>query len=189
MKISLVVAYSNSGVIGKDNKLPWANISTDMKHFKWLTESGWKAVESFYSKSPIFKNRHPYLLNNGVVMGRKTYESIPERFRPLPNRFNIVLSRTLNCGGMPFVVRTFEGIEYLQDELNLNEIFVIGGSEIYKLFIEKYPNMISNIYVTRIYGDYDGDCYFPEVSRELVAESCYINENNVKYRFLKYEKR
>lgn len=102
--IELIVAYSNNGVIGKDNKLLW-NLKDDLKNFKDITK------------------------NNTIVMGRKTYESIG---RPLPLRNNIILSRdeNLEIEGCTIINNYKEIIELSKKE----KVIIIGGAEIYKIF-------------------------------------------------------
>jgi len=103
MIVSLIVAYANAWVIGKDNQLLW-HLPADLKHFKQLTTG------------------HP------VIMGRKTFESIG---KPLPNRVNVVVSRqqNLNIEGVT-VVHSLE--EALKTVESCDECFVIGGGELYR---------------------------------------------------------
>jgi dihydrofolate reductase len=138
-KLALVAALSRNHMIGKDNKLLW-DLPDDMAHFKKLTTS------------------------HAVIMGRKTYESLPPRFRPLPNRFNIVLSQSQQdstYGESPFWVNSIqEAIDAAQNYAEIqkqDEYFVIGGSEIYAQFMPK----ADRLYLTHVEADYDGDAGFP----------------------------
>lgn len=134
MSIKLICALSKNNIIGLNNKLPW-NISEDLKRFKKLTSDNW------------------------IVMGRKTFDSIG---RPLPNRKNIILSKNLDL--------KIPGAEVLhspQEILNLyfanndeKDLFVIGGTFIYELFI-KHCDYLNITYVDK---EYKGDAYFPEVN-------------------------
>ena len=129
MKLTAVAAVSENLVIGKNNSLPW-NIPEDLKRFKALT-----------SGSPI-------------IMGRKTYESIG---RPLPNRVNIVLTQKGYTSSDE--IKIFNNLNNLLnfcEELD-TEIFVIGGSEIYKL-LEPY---CSRLVITHVLEEFDGDAFFP----------------------------
>ena len=124
MSIRLICASAKNNVIGNENKLPW-NISEDLKRFKELTSE------------------------NIIVMGRKTYESIG---RPLPKRKNIVLSRNKNLEIQG--VEVMNSIESVIDSYNLQEkdLYVIGGTFIYELFLEHlYLNHLeqANLQITR----------------------------------------
>ena len=126
--ISIIVAVAQNGVIGDKNSLLW-HISEDMRFFK-RTTSG-----------------HP------VIMGRKTYESLG---RPLPNRTNIVISRTLrSIEGCTVVGSLEEAVAMFPKE---EEVFIIGGAQIYALAL----NIADKLYLTRVCHDYEGDTSFPE---------------------------
>ena len=129
MKLTAVAAVSKNLVIGKNNSLPW-NIPEDLKRFKALT-----------SGSPI-------------IMGRKTYESIG---RPLPNRINIVL--TQKGYESSDKIKIFKNLDNLLNycEGLDSEVFVIGGSEIYKL-LEPY---CTRLVITHVLKEFDGDSFFP----------------------------
>ena len=131
MSIRLICAIAKNNVIGNENKLPW-NISEDLKRFKELTSE------------------------NIIVMGRKTYESIG---KPLPKRKNIVLSRNKNLEIQG--VEVMNSIESVIDSYNLQEkdLYVIGGTFIYELFLEH----CDYLHITNVERDYDGDAYFPEI--------------------------
>lgn len=143
--ISLVVAVSRNGVIGRDGGLPW-HISSDLKRFKAIT------------------------LGKPVIMGRKTWESLPRK--PLQGRINIVITRSARYGAGGAEVVTDVGAA-LAAAATAEEICVIGGGEIYRLFLP----LAGRIYLTEVDVDVDGDTVFPaldpeqwrEVSRESVA--------------------
>ena len=134
MSINLICALSKNNIIGINNKLPW-NISEDLKRFKDLTSENW------------------------IVMGRKTFDSIG---RPLPNRRNVILSENLDL--------KISGAEVLhspQEVLNLyyadgdkKDLFVIGGTFIYEIFI-KHCDYLNITYIDK---EYEGDSYFPEIN-------------------------
>ncbi|MBK5279043.1 MAG: dihydrofolate reductase [Bacteroidia bacterium] len=142
MVISLIAALSKNRVIGKDNDLPW-HLPDDMKYFMQTT-----------------KGRH-------VIMGRKNYDSIPEKFRPLPNRTNIIVThqkdfKAANC----IVVHSIEeGIE-LAKKNNEQETFIIGGAEIYKLGLP----ISQRLYLTEIDAVIEGDTFFPEFKKQNLEE-------------------
>ena len=132
MKISIIVAVAENNVIGKDNRLIW-RMPEDMKFFKEKTEG------------------------HCVVTGRKNYESIPEKFRPLPLRTNIVVTRQAEykAPGSIVVGSIYEAIETAREK-NEEELFIIGGADIYKQCMD-----IANcIYLTRIHHNFAGDAFF-----------------------------
>jgi dihydrofolate reductase len=131
--ISFIVAAAENNVIGKDNQLPW-HLPSDMKYFKNQT---WGMT---------------------VIMGRKSLESLG---KPLQGRKNIVVTRNKEWQqeGTEVAHSINEAID-LAKETGVNEIFIIGGAEIFK---EAMP-FANRIYLTRIHHHFDGDAYFPEVS-------------------------
>lgn len=135
MNISLVVAASNNNIIGKDNHLLWS-LPEDMKHFKNVT---WGMP---------------------VVMGRKTFETFK---RPLPGRKNIVLSnqKGLKAEGA-IVLNSMRDVELIAKEMDVKELMVIGGGEIYKMY---YPKS-NRIYLTRVDTVIDGDTSFPPIDEK-----------------------
>lgn len=132
--ISIIVAVAENNVIGKNNSLIW-HLPADMKYFKEKTSG------------------------HCIITGRKNYESIPEKFRPLPNRTNIVVTRQAdyNAPGAIIVSSIEEAIEKAK-QTGDTEIFIIGGAEIYKQFL-RYAD---KIYLTTIYHSFEGDSFFPE---------------------------
>ncbi len=138
MKVSIIAAIAENNAIGKDNDLLW-HLPEDMKFFTRMTKG------------------------HTVIMGRKNYESIPHKFRPLPNRKNIVLTR--NNSYTAEGAQTFNNIEdALKSCHSEKEVFVIGGSEIYNLALER--NLIDNMYITKVHGKFDADAFFPEFDEE-----------------------
>ena len=159
MKISIIVAMSNNSVIGFNNGLPWY-LSEDLKNFKKTT------------------------LNHTVIMGRKTFDSIG---KPLKDRKNIVITRntSLRISGVVVVNSLSEAISMVKIP---NEIFIIGGEQIYKAALP----LAKNLYITRVDGDFDGDAFFPHYDqnewREVGREDL-ISEKKIKFSFLKYERK
>lgn len=165
--ISIIVAASINMVIGKNNQLPW-HIPSDLKNFKDLT------------------------LGKRIYMGRKCWESLPEKFRPLPNRENIVITRDKEYkaeGAFVFndlgkIKRSFKPTS---NTYGLREHFVIGGAQIYKEF---FP-IAQKLYLTEVLTEVEGDTYlegFNPEEWEKVYESDIYEENGFKFRF-KYFKR
>ncbi len=130
-KIALVYAISENGVIGKNGGLPW-HIPSDLKWFKAVT------------------------LGKPVIMGRKTWDSLPRK--PLPGRLNIVISRSsgLYAEGAAIVADVTSAM-MLANHGNPDEICVIGGAEIYCLFMPR----ATKIYLTRVLAEVDGDTFLP----------------------------
>ncbi len=147
--ISLVYAVSRNGVIGKDGGLPW-HIPSDLKHFKAVT------------------------LGKPVIMGRKTWESLPRK--PLPGRQNIVVTRQNG-----FVAEGAEVAHSVSDAISLAgelpEICVIGGAE---LFVSLLPRA-NRIYLTRVLAVVEGDTIMPEVSgKEWVTRDLVLHAKSDK---------
>ena len=146
MIVSMIAAATENRVIGRENDLPW-NLPDDMQHFVSKTKGHF------------------------VLMGRKNYESIPERFRPLPNRPNVIITRQRDyqAEGCHIVHSLSEGLRMAEQE-GESEAFIIGGGEIYTLGLP----FAHRLYLTEIHTSLDGDAHFPdftdqgweEVSRE-----------------------
>ena len=132
--ISIIVAASTNNVIGVQGELPW-KISDDLKRFKALT------------------------LGKPIVMGRRTYESIG---RPLPGRQNNVITRQagFDAQGCDVVASPQEALRITH---SADEVFIIGGSEIYALFLPK----AHRLYLTRVHASIDGDAYFPDIDEQV----------------------
>lgn len=137
MIISHIAAMAENRVIGKDNDLPW-RLPDDMKFFMQTT-----------------KGHH-------VIMGRKNYDSLHDKFKPLPHRTNIVVTRQKNftAPGCIVVNSVDEAIDIAKKN-NEQEAFVIGGAEIYKLTLP----FTNRIYLTEIHASVKGDTFYPEFSK------------------------
>ncbi|MEK4223302.1 dihydrofolate reductase [Bacillus sp. FSL W8-0116] len=129
--ISLIVAMDENGVIGNDNRLPW-RLPEDLKFFKRTT------------------------MGHVIVMGRKTFESIG---KPLPGRKNVVLTKNRSFRADDCtIVHSPEEVLAMNDQYG--EIFIIGGAEIFRIFLPHAKRM----YITKIHHHFAGDTYFPEVN-------------------------
>lgn len=152
--ISLVSAIGRNRELGKDNKLLW-DIPEDMKHFRELTSG------------------HP------VIMGRKTFESIG---RPLPNRTNIVVSRDPNyvapkCIAVDSLQKAIERAKQVEQD----EIFVIGGGQIY----EQAMPLADKLYLTIVDADFEADTFFPDYSEfKKVVSKRQSKDLHYRYTFL-----
>ena len=135
MKVVLIVAMDKSRGIGRNNDLMW-HLPEDMKFFKSTTT------------------------NHVVVMGRKNFESIPQRFRPLPNRENVILTRntSFQADGCTVVYSLDEYMDALESS-DERIVFIIGGGEIYRLAME--ANIIDEMIITHVNDDFDADTFFP----------------------------
>ena len=157
--ISHLVAVSKNLVIGVDNNLPW-NLKADLAHFK------------------------KYTLDKIIIMGRKTYESIG---RPLPNRINYVVSRTLNEIPGTVVFNSLENAISAAEQENIkmnkdNEIVIIGGGHIFQETSESMNKLI----ITRVDCDIDGDIYYPDIDLtrwDLIKTESYEKDSENDYNF------
>ena len=144
--INLIVAMCKNNGIGLENTLPW-KISSDLKKFKKLTQGKG---------------------NNAIIMGKNTYASIK---KPLPNRDNLILSTQLEIDKIHNenkLIKSFNNINLLNDFIknkNYDEIWIIGGSQIYELFLNNNNNelIINKIYITYIDTEYKCDIFFPKI--------------------------
>ena len=163
-KISIIVAATKDLVIGKDNGLIW-HLPSDLKYFKDVTDGSY------------------------VIMGRKTWESIPEKYRPLPNRKNIVISNKykFEADGATVVNDLETLLSVLKNDTEQSEVFVIGGGKIYKDAF-KYAD---KLYLTQILEDFEGDTYLEgfNFSEWCMIDSSQIKkENDINYRFTIFER-
>ena len=164
--ISLVVAVAANYVIGKDNQLVW-HLRDDMKFFKELTTG------------------------HIILTGRKNYESIPEKFRPLPNRLNCILTRNkkYQAPGAEIYSNFNDWVDdFKEDE---RELFVIGGGEIYRMALEN--NWIDVMYITHVNAQPDGDTFFPALylenwNTEIIATGDKDERNEFDFVIVKYTK-
>ena len=158
----MIAAIGRNRELGKDNKLLW-NIPDDMVRFKKLTNG------------------------NTVIMGRKTYESLPAKFRPLPNRINIVVTRNraYTSVGCEISNSIEEALRQAQGK-PAKEVFIIGGANIYAQGI-KYAD---KLYLTLIDKEFpDADAFFPDYSdfKKIVKEE-KKSDGKFIYRFVELEK-
>lgn len=171
-KLEIVVAADLDNGIGKDNKLPW-HIPGDMKFFQSLTSNTTGGGR------------------NAIIVGRKTWQSIPEKRRPLKNRLNIILTKNqsfeapqgvLVCDSLESAVQILDGIEH-------ERAFVIGGAQIYKEALQN--PMLCTIHLTRIMQEFDCDAHFPPIDDRfaLAAVSDTMEENDIEFRFQRYERK
>ena len=160
MELKLIYARSRNGVIGRDGQLPW-HLPADLAHFKQTT------------------------LGQAVVMGRKTWDSLPERFRPLPGRTNIVITRQTDWHAPGALVA-----HSLEQAMSLcpapGPLWVIGGAEIYA---QALP-LASTVVVTEIDVEVQGDAHAPKLGTEWKEMTRLLQQNEVglSYSFVTYKK-
>ena len=167
MKVSLIVAMDLERGIGKNNDLMW-HLPADMKFFKETTSE------------------------HIVVMGRKNYDSIPVKYRPLPNRENVVLTRNTHYKAEDCLV--FNSLEDCLDHYKKEEnktVFIIGGGEIYKKALE--INCVDEMYISHINKIYGADTFFPEFDMRKWKVETVLNrekdeKNDASFSVLKYSR-
>jgi dihydrofolate reductase len=171
--ITVLVAFDESYNIGKDNSIPW-HFPKDLANFKRLTTG------------------------NVCIMGRKTWESLPNKFRPLPDRVNIVISKTYHAdpdkfmksfGNKPentFTVKdTEEAVLAYENMFADKECYIIGGSQVYNECFEK--DLVDRMIITHINGKYDGDVKFPNINwNNWISNKLEQDEN---FTIIQYDKK
>ena len=162
--ISLIVAFAKNNVIGKDGKIPW-NIEGEQSRFKELTT------------------------NNIVIMGRKTFEEIYQKLqKPLPNRINIVISKTKkydfeNC----FTFDSLDAaLDFCKKKFPQKDIFISGGAALY----QKALPIVEKMYITEIDLEVPGDTFFPKFLEEnFTCEEEIPVKSNINFVYKTYRRR
>ena len=170
--LSLVVALDAERGIGKEGKLPW-HLPSDLRHFRELTSSappGWKNV---------------------VLMGRKTWESLPEKARPLKGRYNLILSKTQSFKGGDYssVTSYEEALEFAFSLPKIYFVFVIGGSSVYEVALK--DSRLSTCWITSVQGTYESDTFFPALPSdfEMRESTAFKTERGPSYCFEKWQRK
>lgn len=167
---SIIVAFDSQYGIGKKGQLPW-HLALDLKHFKEITTTVIDPAK-----------------RNAVIMGRKTWESLLPKFRPLPGRVNLVLSKEGKLS-LPAKVLCSQSLDNALSRLsfsNIENIFVIGGAQIYAHAIA-HP-LCQKLYVTHVQGEYDCDAFFPPISQQFfpISASEQYQEDGITFHFSDY---
>jgi dihydrofolate reductase len=159
MQLHLIYARARNGVIGKDNQMPW-QLPEDLAHFKRVT------------------------LGQPVIMGRKTWDSLPARFRPLPGRVNIVVTRqsdwhaegALRAGSIEEAVRLCG---------DAPQAWIMGGAEIYR----QAEPLASTAVVTEIDADFEGDAFAPTLASDWqeVQRESHTSASGLGFAFVTYQ--
>ena len=158
MSINIIAAMAKNRVIGNKGGLPW-HIPQDLKYFKKLTSGN----------------------NSAIVMGRKTWDSLP--IKPLPNRRNFVLTQNNFHTTFPDGLVLKDPDDIIRLKKIYNEIWVIGGQSIYEEYIEK--PYVDKLYLTEIEDEFEGDTYFPEIPsyfhKTIQGKSYIFPRNAMKF--------
>ncbi len=153
MALNLIFARARNGVIGHNNTLPW-HLPEDLAHFKATT------------------------LGQPVIMGRKTWDSLPVKFRPLPGRMNIVVTRQTDwqSDGAHVAHSVDEALQACPTEA---QPWVIGGAELYRLAMP----LATRVVVTEIDAEYEGDAFAPELdaSWQEASRTTHVATNGLHY--------
>lgn len=160
MKLHLILARARNGVIGNQNALPW-HLPEDMAHFKRTT------------------------LGCPVIMGRKTWDSLPVKFRPLPGRLNVVVTRQPDWKAEGAVV--VNSLEAASAACPIESTaWVIGGAELYAQALA----LASSAVVTELDADFDGDAFAPRFGPEWreVARESHVSGSGLQFSFVTFEK-
>ena len=161
MEIALIYARAANGTIGLGGAMPW-HLPEDLAHFKRLT------------------NGCP------VIMGRKTWDSLPERFRPLPGRHNIVITRqeAWSENGVQRASSLREALQLCEQDATVSTVWVIGGAQIYA---QALP-LANRVEVTEIAQDFDGDAFAPVLGPEWreAARQDQVGAGGLAFSFVRY---
>lgn len=164
MNIHLIAAMTSKRVIGKNNTIPW-HIKEDLQNFKKLTQG------------------------NPVIMGRKTWDSIPEKFRPLPDRLNVIISssakeRENNIARGIIWVSSYPQALYacLSSFRKPKDVYVIGGASIYQTALPT----ADTLNISWVKKDYEGDTFFPDVDLDAWEET--EKKDFDEFLFIKYRR-
>jgi dihydrofolate reductase len=167
MKVSLIVAKAENEAIGKDNDLIW-HLRDDLRYFSQTT-----------------KGHH-------VIMGRMNYDSIPEKYRPLPHRTNIVVTRNKD-----FLAQDCVGVNSIEEGLKIakengdDEAFIIGGGQIYDKSLTE--DLIDKLYITFVHESFEADVFFPNYDKSKWNKTSEIfhpkdEKHEFSFSFVTYEK-
>ncbi|HEY9677885.1 MAG TPA: dihydrofolate reductase [Drouetiella sp.] len=172
-KFDIVVACDLKRGIGLQNGLPW-RLPSDMKHFRELTAA-----------------THDRSKQNAVLMGRNTWESIPTKFRPLPGRLNVVLTRNADykIESEASVATSLEAAFAKLDSESIEKCFIIGGAHLYEEAVH-HP-LCDVLHLTQIDATFECDTFFPQYEDlfTLISTSKVHNDNGIEFCFKKYQRK
>jgi dihydrofolate reductase len=166
MQLNLIYARARNGVIGKDGILPW-HLPEDLAHFKRLT------------------------LGCPIIMGRKTWDSIPSKFRPLPGRTNVVITHqtdwradgAMTADSLPEALLICEHMSVILEN-NPDQVWVIGGAQIY----EQALPFAKRVVVTEIDADFEGDAFAPKLDQDWreTEREAHVSATGLAFSFVTY---
>lgn len=179
MKFNIILAVDDKNWVWKNNDLAW-KLSSDLKYFKNITTK----------TTDLWKH-------NAVIMWRNTWESIPSKYRPLPDRVNCILTRQIKNDDIWSPIDDFtlyfNSLDHCLSELeskeNIENLFIIGWANLYNQVLNH--EMLDKIYITKVKWDFNCDVFFDWIPSGFVAES-YTDteeESGIEYSFWVYKKR
>lgn len=157
MSLNIIAAIAENNCIGIKNQLPW-NLPEDLKHFKKITDG------------------------KTVLMGRNTWLSLPEKFRPLPNRKNIVISFD-PINNLPDGVLCYNNLDEALEKHKNEEVFVIGGGMMYQQTIAR----ADMLFITHVHRVVAGDVFFPKINGDIWSETERVDYP--EFSFVVYKKK
>lgn len=164
MNLHMIFARARNGAIGKDGIMPW-HLPEDLAHFKCVT------------------------LGHPVIMGRKTWDSLPPRFRPLPGRTNVVVTRQAGWQqpGVAVAHSLDDAIARVSADPACTDAWIIGGAEIYRQALPQARTAV----VTEIDADFEGDAFAPQLDAQWIPSpgERLTAANGLRYRFVTYTNR
>lgn len=172
MNFSIIACVDAKNGLGKNNTIPW-HLKADFKHFAEITTT---AVDNKI---------------NAVIMGKNTWASLPEKYRPLPGRINIVLSPepiTLPAGVLTFT-NLEKALDWCEKNHNIDQVFIGGGGYLYSASII-HP-ACEKIYLTKLEQDFNCQVFFPEIPKNfiLIFESPTQTEGDINFKYQVWEKK
>lgn len=181
MKINLILAVDEKNWLWKNKTLPW-NLPTDLKNFKKITSETEDLAKL-----------------NAVIMWRNTWESIPSKYKPLSDRINCIITKTVKSNDIWSKIDDFtlyfNSIKHCLSELeskeNLEKIFVIGWASLYNDFLKwELLEFVDKIFITKIVWDFNCDVFFDWIPENFKVEkySEEMEENWIKFSFWEYKK-
>ncbi|CAG8666520.1 13103_t:CDS:2 [Acaulospora morrowiae] len=207
---ALIAAACNNWGIGINNKLPW-KLEREMGYFERVTKHVVPIPKDKddSSSSDVQATILDQKSQNVVIMGRKTWESIPSKYRPLKDRLNVVISRSMvkdesvSGNGTYLIYSTLDdAIKDIVNKPSISRIFIMGGSFVYKEAIES--PLCKYILLTRVYKDFNCDTFFPEIDESVYRLTTHEElenfvgekvpkgrqlENGIEYEFTMYERK
>ena len=180
MKVNLILAVDDKNWLWKNNSLAW-NIPSDLKHFKEKTEKTEDLAKL-----------------NAVIMWRKTWESIPSKFKPLSDRINCIITKSVKTNDIGSKIDNFtlyfnsltKCLSELETKENRENIFIIGWASLYNDFVRwDLVDFVDKIYLTKVKWDFDCDVFFDWIPKNFKVEeySEEMEENWFKFSFWTYK--